>query len=184
VLNLFLPNGVPFINSGQELYELQPMNTGLDCTNEDAFALNANDPLNGKLALFDKYAMHYKNYTDLPSILNTLTKFRSQFIDLFTNPNNAVPIWFGHMRENGVGIGYIDTSSKPFAFLIIGHTNMEYSETIYARLDKIYEKFPKKISQGTLVYSTHENSRTINEFDILGNIVLHMQPGEIKIIKI
>jgi glycosidase len=184
ILNLFLPNGVPFINSGQELYEVQPMNTGIDCVGEDAFALNINDPLYGKLALFDKYSMHYKNESDLIQILNTLTKFRAQFIDLFTDSKNAAPIWFGHMKENGVGIAYINESDKPFAFLIIGHTNMDYPETIYAKLDKVYERLPKKANQGTLVFSTHEKMRTVNEFDILGNIVLHMEPGEIKIIKI
>jgi len=33
ILNMLLPNSVPFINSGQEVYETQPMNLGVDCSN-------------------------------------------------------------------------------------------------------------------------------------------------------
>ncbi|MDR0831972.1 MAG: alpha-amylase [Bacillales bacterium] len=184
ILNLFIPNGIPFINSGQELYEVQPMNTGIDCTPEDAFSLNKKDAYYGKLALFDKYAMHYKNETDLPYILNLLTTFRNQFINLFTDSNKAVPLWFAHMKENGVGVGYVESKGSPFAFLIVGHTNVDYAEAIYVRLDKVYERIEKRANQGTLIYSTHEAPRTINEFDIEGNLMLYMQPGEVKIIKI
>lgn len=32
ILNFFIPNTMPFINSGQEFYERQPMNLGIDAT--------------------------------------------------------------------------------------------------------------------------------------------------------
>ena len=37
IMNMFMPNGVPFINSGQEVYETQPMNTGLDCRDNEQY---------------------------------------------------------------------------------------------------------------------------------------------------
>ena len=39
IMNMFMPNGVPFINSGQEVYETQPMNTGLDCRDYEQYML-------------------------------------------------------------------------------------------------------------------------------------------------
>ena len=60
-LNYFMPNGVPFINSGQELLEIQPMNLGVDCGLEEQFVLPESDPFHGHLALFDTYQFHYLN---------------------------------------------------------------------------------------------------------------------------
>ena len=59
IVNLFTPNGVPFINSGQEFYEIQPMNLGVDCTKEEQWILEPSDFRYGKLALFDSYAYLY-----------------------------------------------------------------------------------------------------------------------------
>ena len=50
LLNYFLPNTVPFLNNGLEMAEIQPMNLGLDNTEEGRFVLEATDPLYGKLA--------------------------------------------------------------------------------------------------------------------------------------
>jgi starch synthase (maltosyl-transferring) len=58
-MNFFMPNGVPFINSGQELFEIQPMNLGVDCGLEEQFVLPKEDPFHGHLALFDSYRFHY-----------------------------------------------------------------------------------------------------------------------------
>ena len=59
VLNGFLPRSVPFINSGMECLERQPMNLGLDSTPRHRFALRKDDPFHGKLAFFDPYVLHW-----------------------------------------------------------------------------------------------------------------------------
>mgnify|MGYP002411172231 CR=1 FL=1 len=59
LLNYFLPNVVPFVNSGMELLEKQPMNLGLDNTEAGRFVLPATDPMYGKLAFFDRYRLHW-----------------------------------------------------------------------------------------------------------------------------
>jgi len=61
VVNMFLPNAVPMINSGMEVYERQPMNLGLDVGRPGRFALSKSDPQYGKLAFFDPYALHWTN---------------------------------------------------------------------------------------------------------------------------
>ena len=37
---------------------------------------------------------------------------------------------------------------------------------------------------GRLLYSTHEWGREVHEFDLNGNLRVHLQPGEVKIIKL
>lgn len=59
VLNGFLPRAVPFINSGMECLERQPMNLGLDSTPRNRFALPKDDPFYGKLAFFDPFVLHW-----------------------------------------------------------------------------------------------------------------------------
>jgi len=76
ILNMFAPNSVPFINSGQELYETQPMNLGVDCKPDEDENLPVSDPFYKKLALFDKYQFHYLDDTDLVDILNKVSKVR------------------------------------------------------------------------------------------------------------
>ncbi len=60
-VNCFLPNAVPMINSGMEVYERQPMNLGLDNVPPGRFALPRDDPQAGRLAFFDPYALHWTN---------------------------------------------------------------------------------------------------------------------------
>ncbi|MBI4581152.1 MAG: alpha-amylase [Planctomycetes bacterium] len=61
VVNMFLPNAVPMINSGMEVLERQPMNLGLDVGRPGRYALPRRDPQYGKLAFFDPYALHWTN---------------------------------------------------------------------------------------------------------------------------
>jgi starch synthase (maltosyl-transferring) len=60
-VNHFLPNAVPFVNSGMEVYERQPMNLGLDIVPPGRYALDKTDPYCGKLAFFDRYVLHWNN---------------------------------------------------------------------------------------------------------------------------
>lgn len=188
VLNYFVPNGVPFINSGQEVYETQPMNTGLDCRPNEAFMLPANDPLNGKLALFDKFAFHYTNegFRELPTILEKLSQIRHENLDLFTNPQNYVPVWFASPRDPAVGFAYVKDLGKGATetYLIIGHTEMTRSQTLLVDIHLVRERTKSTLRKGQLIFSTHEMPRPVSEFNFDGNLSLWMQPGEVKIIKI
>ncbi|MBU1077627.1 MAG: hypothetical protein KKH98_10065 [Spirochaetes bacterium] len=61
VLNYFLPHTIPFINSGFELQELQPMNMGIDSEFSDIYGLPKKDLNYGKMALFDYTSLHWNN---------------------------------------------------------------------------------------------------------------------------
>ena len=98
VMNMFMPNGVPFINSGQEVYEIQPMNTGLDCRNYEQYVLPHNDRYFGKLALFDKFAIHYLNHMrwELPDTLEIIVYlfiFSSEILGEIQNFYGIFPHW-------------------------------------------------------------------------------------------
>ncbi len=188
VMNMFTPNTVPFINSGQEIYEEQPINTGLDCLPEDAYVLNINDPMYGKLALFDRYSYHYnaENHFELPDILEVLTEIRNSDLETFTNPENAIYLGFSHMREHGVGVGYVvkDKLGEDNIYLIIGHTHVHNAEHITCKIEDIRIKGQNNSRHAKIIFSTHETPRTFTDFNSEGNLSLYMQPGEVKIIKL
>ena len=110
ILNMFVPNTVPFINSGQELYEIQPMNTGLDARPNEQFMLDETDRYYGKLALFDKYALHYLNPLrwDIPNILDRVSKIREHYISTISDITDFVPIYFDYENAPVIGFSYIE----------------------------------------------------------------------------
>lgn len=82
----FLPNGVPYINSGQELGELQPMNLGLDNTIWGKTVLPPDDEFYAKLAFFDHYVLHWNTYDkELYSFLKNLMNEREKYKDFIFN---------------------------------------------------------------------------------------------------
>jgi hypothetical protein len=64
ILNLFLPNGITFLNSGFEIGEIQPLNLGLDNTEEGRFVLPKNNPMYGKIAFFDHFTFQWDKPDD------------------------------------------------------------------------------------------------------------------------
>ncbi len=80
VLNTFLPNGIRFINSGFEISEKQPMNLGLDNSEEGRYMLSDSDPMSGKLAFFDHYQLHWDEAdTEMLDLVKTLGEFKIKY---------------------------------------------------------------------------------------------------------
>ncbi|HRX84504.1 MAG TPA: alpha-amylase family glycosyl hydrolase [Phycisphaerae bacterium] len=88
VVNCFLPNAVPMINCGMEVHERQPMNLGLDAKPRDRFALPKSDPLYGKLAFFDRYALHWTNPggAQMTELIARASTLRREYLPALTNP--------------------------------------------------------------------------------------------------
>jgi hypothetical protein len=86
VLNNFLPNAIPFVNSGMEMFERQPMNLGLDPRPPGRFALPRTDPYYGKLAFFDRVALHWANSgaSAMLGLLERTSAVRRRFLDDLT----------------------------------------------------------------------------------------------------
>lgn len=85
-LNTFLPNTVQFINNGFEVMETQPMNLGLDNSEEGRFVLNQEDQMCGKLAFFDNYCMHWLNSDRewMQKLLHKAAGLRKRYLEIVT----------------------------------------------------------------------------------------------------
>lgn len=135
IFNYFIPNTIPFINSGQEYFEIQPMNTGLDCRENEAYLLNPNDQYYGKLALFDRYQFHYNNDRfELITALSEVLPFRKKYLNLITNKKKAIMLNFAHPSDLIVGVGYI--AKKKF-ILVLANADIYNSSTYYCNLENI-----------------------------------------------
>ncbi|OCN06219.1 hypothetical protein A4S06_00450 [Erysipelotrichaceae bacterium MTC7] len=105
-INMFLPNTVFFINSGQELYEIQLMNLGLDCNEDQINNLEPSDPRYRKLALFDPFYFTYNDFDDtLFTRIQYLQNYRQTYIDSIKNK------WY-------LDLAIIDDSKTKLAFAL------------------------------------------------------------------
>jgi len=187
ILNMFMPNGVPFINSGQEIYEVQPMNTGLDCRPDEAFQLGADDPYNGKLALFDKTILHYlnKGHWELIDILDATSKIRNHYINTLSNPSNFVSLWFESMTIQAIGLGYIvegkADSGRDNALLIVANTHIYEPQELWVDIGLLREKAGNTSTITTLIFNSENKQELVCNFDQHGNLKLSMQPGQVVI---
>ena len=93
-VNHFLPNAVPFLNSGMEVYERQPMNLGLDNSESGRYVLSRSDPFYGKLAFFDRYVLHWGNAgaASMVKLLADAAAVRARFADDLADPAKALPV--------------------------------------------------------------------------------------------
>lgn len=183
VFNLFVPNTIPFLNSGQEVYERQPMNTGLDCRPNELFMLEKEDPYYGKLALFDRYAFHYnhRHRWEIPAVLEKASKIRHEYLNAMMDMNNVYPLGFSAPWDTAAGFAYVNQDR---VLLAITNTDMHNEKYHYVRLDNLPEQFfsPEK----TIVqrFSSEDNmphELLINEYRGMN---LHFVPGEVKLIEI
>ena len=175
---------------GQEVYETQPMNTGLDCRDYEQYMLPQHDRYFGKLALFDKFALHYLNHMrwELPDILEVVSKIRQDHIKTFTNIENFVGLGFDQLSDPAIGFGYIEEGKRGHhndnVFIIVASTEMYSPIDVTVHLENLREQSKNNWCTGKLLFSTHEWPRDIHEFDYHQNLHLHLQPGEVKIIKL
>ena len=186
-LNMVTPNGVPFINSGQEVYETQPMNTGIDCRENEMFMLAPEDQFNGKLALFDKYAFHYlnKDRWELPNMLEELSNIRNEYLDILTDKDKFVGLGFSSPGENAIGLGYYSKEAvNSNALLVIANTDVYNSREVFVDISALRNKSKNSLVKGLQIFSTHENEKEICNFDQYHNLNIFMNAGEVKIIKL
>ena len=188
VLNMFMPNGVPFINSGQEVYERQPMNTGLDCSENEQYSLDRNDPYNGKLALFDKYQFHYTNSRrwEIPDILDFIKPIRQKWLKQLTNKKAFVPIYSHDHSKTFIGLAYFKKNNKEVdnCLIILANGDPFNQQLLKPDLTTLRKVSNNTSTFGKLLFSTHEDPRKFTQFDDFNTIDLHLGAGEIKIIEI
>ncbi|MFZ5975405.1 MAG: alpha-amylase family glycosyl hydrolase [Bacillota bacterium] len=121
LFNALLPNSVLLINSGQEMAETQPMNLGLGSTREGRHTLPKSDPMQGRLAFFDPYRLHWNQLQDGLPVLEKAHALRQEAIELITDAKSAVaPRYPGtpwvaavlYQGRNGCFVAVMNTGTK------------------------------------------------------------------------
>lgn len=182
IMNMFVPNAVPFINSGQEVLEKQPMNTGIGARENELYMLDKDDPYYGKLALFDTFQFHYlnPNSNDIKEHLKKIKPIRQKYLKYITNKKRYMPLFYLE-GENLIGFAY--EANKEMLF-ILGNPYYTYAQYGKVDLTSIKEKYPL-LKEGKLLYATYEDKkRVLNEFDPDGNPYFLLGKGEVKIFTI
>ncbi len=187
-LNMFMPNAVPFINSGQEVYETQPMNTGLDARENELYMLDPSDPYYAKLALFDLYQFHYTNPRrwEIPDMLEQIKPVREKYLKEITNKKAFMPLYAENHPNTFIGFSYIKKAGKDKKHILMILANSNPYDQQYLRVDirnlrQITENHEMK---GKLLYSTHEGPRDFSQFIDYNTLDIHLGAGEVKIIEL
>lgn len=128
VMNFFLPNTIPFVNNGFELYERQPMNLGLDNTEDGRYMLAEDDLYYGRLAFFDRYQYHWltEEATEMINLIQQAQELRRQYWSLMTAKN---AFYLKGTIENGlIHFGYQDGESEMVCLVNLDYENSRVIE--------------------------------------------------------
>lgn len=184
VFNHFIPNAIPFLNSGQEFFELQPMNTGLDCKPNEAEALPKDDPYYGKLALFDRYNLHYLHPRrwEMIEVIEKASKIRSSLLDSMLNPDKVYPLGFSAPWDTAAGFAY---RGRNKITLVITNTDVYNDKEHWVKLDNIPDDFNR---EGTVLKQIFSSENAVSETDVLvystSNVRIWFKKGEVKVFEI
>ncbi len=120
LLNCFIPNAIPFINNGLELLELQPMNLGLDNTEEGRFVLESEDPMYGRLAFFDNCSLHWLSGDRewMQGLLSCAFGLRKRFIGVISAKDNYVENTGSLKNKKLTFTFYFDRQSRKGVFFL------------------------------------------------------------------
>lgn len=176
LLNLFLPNGIPFLNSGQELLEVQPMNLGLDASEKDLRMLPKEHPLYEKLALFDYFYFDYKE-TFLQKFIADCYKIRKKY------RKYIIPENFTWLETKSYRPSYVFGYHTNSGFLIfIMNTNLEYKDYIEVITKDIIKKHNLDPNFKLLFQEGNPKTEFItSDMTPENNLYIMPNPGELRI---
>ena len=167
VLNFFLPNGITYVNSGQELFEIQPMNLGLDNDEKGRYVLPPSDPFYGKLAFFDNYVLHWNaddNMIGLISSLSAIKKqnqsvLQSEYLKfLFEDDKAAIGLFYWNGNRGVLILGNADFSNMKDFYVDLGYHTWKGEHSVNWSL---------------------KNSDQQSRWNVGGNFHISLGPGEI-----
>lgn len=181
LFNFFIPNAIPFINSGQEFYEIAPMNLGIGARENEQFLLEKDDPYYGKLALFDfvSFHMNYKDRFELMNEIKAVLPIREKYLEAYLDKERSHPIDFDHTMIRGVGYAF---ENEETCLLAICHNNFYHDDILRIHLKNIPDRFKENVSYKQLYSSHGHNDQTLEtQNDIM---TLYVKKGEVKLIEI
>lgn len=182
VLNGFMPNGVPMTNSGLELYETQPMNTGLDCRPEEAYQLFPTDPYFGKLAFFDAYQFHWDHpeRDEMIEVMHQVAEIRRRWLDVLVDPNHFEPLILNEPFAPFIGFAWLRPETND-TLLVVANTNMIDTLRGVVTLDGVRRRNWNASRFAEMVYSPDSWPYAEHSFDDNWNLLVDLKPGEVKV---
>lgn len=182
-MNLFLPNAVPAITSGQLCLEKQPQYLSMFADSSFLNGVDSEDPRYYKQALLDKY---YYDYTrkDFHVVINQLeifTRIRKEYLSAICDPKRCVPVWFDTPKDYGIGFTYI---LEDRALLVVCNTNVHEEVYLCVHTENMLWELPFERTSMRQIASSDDpyiHDIVLNEFQ---NIPLTFAPGEVKLIEI
>ncbi len=180
LLSYFTVNGVPFINSGQELGETSPMNLGLGFNDPSLIPVASKKQPTIKLALFDYVAFDYTwlYRWNMALGINDVLKWRKKYLSALYRPNQSYYLNFDHMRIPALGVALTRQKSL---LLVVAHTEQQHANDITLHLANLPAKFLKQ-PKITLVYSNKKTAGST--FDLNDSLLtIKFEPTEFMLIE-
>lgn len=118
-VNNFIP-AIPFIHSGFELLETQPINTGLGFTPEEIAQYPSDD-----LPLFSEYQLNWQEANPLVTYMTKISRLREKYTSLVTDPDpkTTTMISTGHPQ-----VMAFSRQKKDFPFQLYFVANLNFTE--------------------------------------------------------
>lgn len=182
LMNFFVPNAIPFINSGQEFYEIAPMNLGLGARENEQYLLDKDDLFYGKLALFDYVGFHMDNPDrfEIMSSIEMILPIREKYLECLHTPKLNYYLDFDHPHIKAVSVALEKENS---CLIALCHTNYHHDDSIVLHCQKLPERF-KNARLIHEVYSTDDHNPARFYFDENKNIIVFLKAGEFKLIEL
>lgn len=183
IMNLFLPNALPYFMGGQLSLEKQPQYLSQFADQNHLNVLDKNDPQYRKQAMLDQYRYDYTR-RDFHVLINHLEKFtaiRSTFIDAIKDIHQCTPLCFDTPKDMGIGFAYTLVDK---ALLVVCNTNIHNDTSLRIHLENLLWKLPFSYQSVRQIYS-NDNPFTHDIFiDTQNGIQLDFAPGEVKCIEL
>lgn len=183
VVNLFLPNSVPFFLNGMECMEEQPILLSYFQQQSFKNALSKHDPRFQKQPFLDSYYFEYRNdgIYMLPQILERVTTIRRQYLDAISNKQLCTPLWFNSPRDAGIGFAYHMPSS---ILLVIANTDIHQEQMLCVHMDNVLANHEGNYVGIHQIYSTIDPFTYDITMSEVHTIPLSFQPGEVKFLEL
>ncbi|MCI9293107.1 MAG: hypothetical protein HFF02_07420 [Erysipelotrichaceae bacterium] len=182
-MNLFLPQTVPYLASGQLSLERHPQQLSPYCDHRFLEAQNIEDARLYRQSLLD---ISYYSYTrkDHHILINQLEQFsaiRNKYIHAITDLKHCVPVWFDDPKDDGIGFTYMEEDK---ALLVVCNVNVHTQRSLNIHTENMLEKLPFVWRNIRQIYSSHNPFIQDVKYDAFHNIPLLFEPGEVKCLEI
>ncbi|WAM35028.1 alpha-amylase family glycosyl hydrolase [Caldicellulosiruptor morganii] len=178
VLNNFLPNAVFFLTSGQEVYEVQPMNLGLDPQKDGRFKLPKSDPFYGRLAFFDRFALHWTNdgAEDMIELISNISKIRNKFRS-FIDANNFLKIPYN--SKYIITFAYMNEAKGKEYLIVVANADNLREKKVELNLDRVKLNLSSEIEKIEVIFSLKDGKDCMLEGK---KLICNLKPLDIKIL--